>query len=118
MSLHMPMTDKTAKFINADRLATMKDGSIIINTARGGLVDEPAVADACRSGKLKGYGGDVLETEPMKSPHIFQELDNIIITPHVGSRTFESVERQAMRATQNIVNFLKGDSDFIQANKW
>ena len=118
VSLHMPMTDKTAKFINADRLATMKDGSIIINTARGGLVDEPAVADACRSGKLKGYGGDVLETEPMKSPHIFQELDNIIITPHVGSRTFESVERQAMRATQNIVNFLKGDSDFIQANKW
>ncbi|QNN22274.1 phosphoglycerate dehydrogenase [Planctomycetales bacterium ZRK34] len=118
VSLHMPMTDKTAKFINADRLATMKDGSIIINTARGGLVDEPAVADACRSGKLKGYGGDVLETEPMKSPHIFQELDNIIITPHVGSRTFESVERQAMRATQNIVNFLKGDSDFIQANKF
>jgi D-3-phosphoglycerate dehydrogenase len=118
VSLHMPMTEKTAQFINAERLATMKDGSIIINTARGGLIDEAAVADACRSGKLKGYGGDVLETEPMKAPHVFQELDNIIITPHVGSRTFESVERQAMRTTQNIVNYLKGDADYIQANKW
>ncbi|MEX0742176.1 MAG: NAD(P)-dependent oxidoreductase, partial [Phycisphaeraceae bacterium] len=74
-------------------------------------------ADACRSGKLGGYGTDVLEHEPMQTPHPFQDVDNIVVTPHVASRTFESVERQAVRATKNVVNFLKGESDFIQANK-
>ena len=81
-------------------------------------LNETDVADACRSGKLGGYGGDVLDHEPIQPPHPFMEIDNVLITPHVGSRTFESVERQAMRATLNIVNFLKGDKDFIQANKF
>jgi D-3-phosphoglycerate dehydrogenase len=52
----------------------------------------------------------------MKPPHIFQEIDNIIVTPHVGSRTFESVQRQGMRAAMNLVNFLKGEKDYVQAN--
>ena len=56
------------------------------------------------------------ETEPMKAPHIFQEISNIIITPHIGSRTNESVERQGLRAANNLVNFLKGEKDYIQAN--
>lgn len=118
VSLHMPATDETRHFINADRLKLMKDGAILINTARGTLINEQDVADACKSGKLKGYGTDVLHEEPIQTPHPFQSIDNILVTPHVGSRTFESVERQAMRATQNIVNFLSGDSDFIQANKF
>ncbi|MBI1371694.1 MAG: 3-phosphoglycerate dehydrogenase [Phycisphaera sp.] len=118
VSLHMPLTDETENFINADRIAKMKDGAIVINTARGGLIDEAAVAEACRSGKLYGYGGDVLVHEPIKAPHPFMDVDNILLTPHVGSRTLESVERQAVRATLNVVNFLKGDSDFIQANKF
>lgn len=117
VSLHMNLSDETRQFINAERIAMMKDGAMLINTARGGLIDEAAVADACRSGKLLGYGADVLDQEPMQPPHPFQEIDNILITPHVGSRTFESVERQAVRATLNIVNFLKGDPDYIQANK-
>ena len=96
----------------------MKDDAILINTARGGLIDEAAVAEACKSGKLGGYGGDVLCYEPMQAPHPFQQIDNILITPHVASRTLESVERQACRATNNIVNFLKGNEDYIQANKW
>ena len=54
--------------------------------------------------------------EPQKAPHVFQDVDNIIVTPHIGSRTFESVERQALRAVTNIVEFLKGGKDFIQAN--
>jgi len=94
----------------------MKNTAIVLNTARGGLVVEQDIADACKAGKLGGYGADVLEHEPMKPPHPFMEIDNIIITPHVGSRTFESVERQAMRATLNIVNYLNGEKDFIQAN--
>jgi D-3-phosphoglycerate dehydrogenase len=118
VSLHMNLTPENRGFINAERISRMKDGVIIINTARGGLVVEEDVAEACTSGKLGGYGADVLDTEPMIVPHIFQEIDNIIITPHVGSRTFESVERQAMRAVKNIVNFLMCDGDFIQANRF
>jgi len=118
ISLHMSLDETNRGFINKDRIALMKDGAVLINTARGGLINENDVADACRSGKLGGYGGDVLDHEPIQPPHPFMEIDNILITPHVGSRTFESVERQAMRATLNIVNFLKGDKDYIQANKF
>ena len=116
VSLHFNLTPDTRGFINQERLALMKDGAILINTARGGCVVEADVAQACKSGKLFGYGTDVLETEPMKSPHIFQEIDNIILTPHVGSRTYESVKRQGVRAANNLVNFLNGGKDYIQAN--
>ena len=118
ISLHMPATEETRGWLNAERIALCKDEAIIVNTARGTLVDESAVAEACRSGKLYGFGTDVMGQEPMVAPHPFQEIDNIIITPHVGSRTLESVERQAVRATQNIVNFLNGDEDYIQANEF
>jgi D-3-phosphoglycerate dehydrogenase / 2-oxoglutarate reductase len=118
VSLHMNLDETNRGFINKDRIALMKKGAMLINTARGGLINEADVAEACKSGKLGGYGGDVLDHEPIQPPHPFQEIDSILITPHVGSRTFESVERQAMRATQNIANFLKGDKDYIQANKF
>lgn len=118
ISLHMNLNDENRGFINRETIAKLKKGAIILNTARGGLVNEQDVADACRSGQLGGYAADVLDHEPIKPPHPFMDVDNIIITPHVGSRTFESVERQAMRATLNIVNYLKGDKDFIQANQF
>lgn len=118
VSLHMNLTDKNRGFINTRLINRMKDNAIIINTARGGLVNEEELAAACASGKLGGYGGDVVNKEPMVSPHPYQGVDNIVITPHVGSRTFESVERQAVRATLNIVNFLNGADDYIQANKF
>jgi len=94
----------------------MKEGAILVNTARGGLVVDQDVMDACKSGKLLGYGADVLDPEPMKVPHAFQDVDNILVTPHVGSRTNESVVRQGLRAANNLVNFLNGNADFIQAN--
>lgn len=118
VSLHMNLDENNRHFINKTRLATMKKGAYIINTARGGLVNEVDVAEACKSGQLGGYATDVLDQEPQPANHPFVGIDNIIVTPHVGSRTFESVERQAMRATLNIVNYLNGDKDFIQANKF
>jgi len=118
VTLHVDLSPEMRGFINKDRLAMMKDGAILINTARGGLVVEEDIAAACKSGKLRGYGTDVVDVEPMKTPHVFQEQDNIFVTPHIGSRTNESVERQGMRAAKNIVNFLSGDNDFIQANKF
>jgi D-3-phosphoglycerate dehydrogenase len=116
ISLHTNLTPETRGFINRQTIELMKDGAILVNTGRGGLVVEQDVADACRSGKLHGYGADVLETEPMKTPHPFQDVDNIIVTPHVGSRTNESVQRQGLRAANNLVNFLNGNGDYVQAN--
>jgi D-3-phosphoglycerate dehydrogenase len=116
VSLHFNLTPETRGFINKDRIAMMKDDAILINTARGGCVVEEDVAEACKGGKLWGYGADVLETEPMKTPHPFQFVDNIILTPHVGSRTYESVQRQGLRAVNNLVNYLNGKPDYIQAN--
>ena len=117
VSLHMGLTEANRGFINARTLATMKQGAYIINTARGGLVIEEDVAEACRSGHLAGYGTDVLDEEPMRAGHPFQSIDSILVTPHIGSRTYESVERQALRAVTNLVQFLTGGDDFIQANK-
>ncbi len=118
VSLHMSLDEKTRGVGNANLIAKMKRGSILINTARGGLVVEKDIAAACKSGQLLGYGADVLEKEPQPAEHMFREIDNIIITPHVGSRTFESVERQAMKALTNTLNFLRGDKDYVQANSW
>jgi D-3-phosphoglycerate dehydrogenase len=118
VSLHMHVTPETKGFINKHTLSAMQDGAILINTARGGLVNESDVADACRSGKLHGYGADVLDHEPIQAPHVFQDLGNIIITPHIGSRTNESVQRQGMRAALNLVNYLNGDKDYVQANSF
>jgi len=118
VSLHMNLTPENHHFINRNSIAKMKDTAILINTARGGLVCEADIAEACKTAKLGGYGADVLDHEPMRTPHPFQTIDNIMITPHIGSRTVESVGRQAMRATKNLVNFLAGDADYIQANKW
>jgi D-3-phosphoglycerate dehydrogenase / 2-oxoglutarate reductase len=114
----MNLTDENREYINKTTIATMKKGAMLINTARGGLVSEQDVADACKSGQLGGYATDVVGKEPMTRPHPFDGIDNIIITPHIASRTFESVERQAMRASTNIVEYLNGGTDYIQANKF
>jgi D-3-phosphoglycerate dehydrogenase / 2-oxoglutarate reductase len=122
VSLHMNLDQENRGLFNKDLLAKMKKGAYLINTARGGLVVENDIAEACKPKSqgglehLGGYGTDVLDKEPPAPDHPFREIDNIIVTPHVGSRTFESVERQAMRAVNNLVNFLKGHKDFIQAN--
>jgi D-3-phosphoglycerate dehydrogenase len=118
ITVHMNLSDDNRGFVNRSFISKLKKGAVIINTARGGLVNEADIAEACKSGQLGGYGADVLDIEPQKAPHIFQDIDNIIVTPHVGSRTFESVERQALRAVQNIVEFLKGGKDYIQANQF
>lgn len=118
ISLHMNLTPENRHFINRDRIATMKDGAFLINCARGGLVDEQAVAAACKEGKLGGYATDVLEHEPIKTPHPFQTIDNIIVTPHIGSRTFESVQRQAVMATENLLRVLRGEKPLAQANEF
>lgn len=117
VSIHMNLDERNRRFINRRTIAQMKDGAVIINCSRGGLVDEADVAAACRSGKLAGYGADVLEHEPIQTPHPFEKIDNILITPHIASRTYESVERQAVMATENLLRVLRDEAPLAQANK-
>jgi len=118
VSLHMNLNDENREWFNKERLATMRKGAYIVNCARGGLVHEEDIAASCKSGHLGGYATDVLEVEPMKVPHPFQGVANIIVTPHVGSRTFESVERQALMSTENLLRVLSGQAPLAQANSW
>lgn len=118
VSLHCFLDKNTHGMINAEKIAEMKDGVIVLNCARGELVDTNDIAAALASGKVGGYGADVLGEEPPAANHPLFTAPNCIITSHIASRTYESVERQALRATHNLINYLKGDSDFIQANKF
>jgi D-3-phosphoglycerate dehydrogenase len=118
VSLHTHVSGRTRGMINRETIGLMKPGALLINTARGALVVPEDVAEACRSGRLWGYAADVLEQEPMVAPHVFQGVENIIVTPHIGSRTNESVQRQGVRAALNLVNYLKGERDFVQANSF
>lgn len=118
LSLHMNLTAENREFINTARINTMKEGAMVVDCARGGLVNEADIAAACKAGRLYGYGTDVLEHEPIKAPHPFQDVDNIIVTPHIASRTFESVERQALMSTENLLRVLKGEKPLAQANSF
>jgi len=116
VSLHTKLTDATRNIIDAERIALMKDGAIIINTSRGELVDNAAIIAALKNEKLGGYAADVLDQEPPSPDHPLLNLPKCTITPHIGSRTFESVPRQALKATNNLINFLKGEGEIFQAN--
>ena len=87
ITLHVPLTDENFHMINAERIASMKDGAIIINTARGGLIDDHALCEAVRMGKLSGAGLDGVENEPLKPDDELLTTPNIIVTPHVGGGT-------------------------------
>ena len=116
ISLHTNLTEETRDMICEDTIKYMKDGATLINCGRGELTNSRDIAAALESGKLGGYGADVLDQEPPAEDHPLLGAKNCIITPHVGSRTFESVQRQAFMATQNLVNLLKGEKALAQVN--
>ncbi len=118
VSLHCFLDENTRGMINREKIAEMKDGVIVLNCARGELVETDDIRDALVSGKVGGYGADVLDEEPPRAGHPLFTAPNCVITSHIASRTYESVERQAMRATHNLIHFLKGDPDYIQANRF
>ncbi len=108
LSLHCPLTDSTRHFINADTLAKMKPSAILINTGRGPLVDEDALADALNKGKLRGAGVDVLSCEPPTIDNPLLYARNCYTTPHLGWATFEARQRLMDIAVANIANFIEG----------
>lgn len=106
VSLHCPLTAQNANMINATSLASMRDGAIVVNTARGGLIDEAALADALRSGKLRGAGLDSFQVEPFTPGHAFTSLPNVVLTPHVGGVTADAYIGMGTGAAQNILDEL------------
>lgn len=116
ISPHTKLNASTKHIINAERIALMKDGSWIVNTGRGELADPAAILAALDSGKLAGYGTDVMEQEPPDENDPLLSHPKAIVTAHIGSRTFESVPRQAMKALTNLTNFLNGKGEVFCAN--
>lgn len=110
VSLHVPATPETNNIMNAETLARMKDGAMLINTARGTLVDEQAVVDALRSGKLAGFAADVVSEEPMRpdNPLLQAKGENIIVTPHIAWATHEARERLLATVAANVGAFVEG----------
>ena len=108
VSLHCPLTDLTAGIINAGSLAKMKDGAILINTARGPLVDEQAVAEALRGGKLRGFAADVISAEPMLDTNPLLGAPNCILTPHIAWAPLEARKRIMACTQRSIEGFLAG----------
>lgn len=106
ISLNLSLSKGTEYIINSEALSVMRNGVIIINTSRDGLVDQKIILEGVKSGKIKGYLTDVLEEEPMVKDHPFLKHDNIFITPHIGSRTYENVVNQGTMAVENLLKYL------------
>ena len=111
VSCHVPATEMTRRFFNAEAFSAMKDGSFFINTSRGTVVDEGALYDALKGGKLRGAALDVFENEPYVPVDPQRDLrtcDNLIITPHIGSNTDAANEAMARESLRNVLDFLAG----------
>ena len=106
VSLHCPLTDANRHLINATRLAAMRPRAILINTARGGLIDEAALVAALERGTIAGAGLDCFSPEPPGGDTPLARLPNVVMTPHVGANTIEAAERVGLRAIQQAVDVL------------
>ncbi|HAD58680.1 MAG TPA: hypothetical protein DCG12_05520 [Planctomycetaceae bacterium] len=109
VSLHCPLTDQTNSLINSDTLSRMKPRSILINTARGGLVDETALEAALASGQLRGAGLDCLRKEPAAAGHPLFRFENVVFTPHIASADWKSQHDMAVEAAQCIAQLYQGE---------
>ncbi|SFP89346.1 hydroxyacid dehydrogenase [Variovorax sp. 770b2] len=107
VSLHVPLVDGTRNLFNAARIAAMKGGAVLINTSRGGIVDEAAVALALREGRLGGAALDVFDAEPLAASAHFEGCPNLLLTPHIAGVTAESNERVSSLIAQKVLEALE-----------
>jgi D-3-phosphoglycerate dehydrogenase / 2-oxoglutarate reductase len=116
ISLHTNLTPQTKDMINAASIAKMKKGVLILNCARGEVVNTSDMIAGLKSGQVGGYGTDVLDQEPPPPDHPLLQLPNVVCTPHVASRTYESVVRQATTSVKNLLLAMKGEKPIAQVN--
>ena len=116
ITIHLPLNGDTKNFISQTELNLMRKNSILVNTSRGGIVNENDLCIALESKKIQGAGMDVFVSEPPESNHPFFKLDNILLTPHNAALTLECRERMSLEASQNIVFFLKNMSELNVEN--
>lgn len=108
LSLHVPLSDRTRGLIGAEQLAQLPTDAIVLNTARGEIIDEPALVGALRSGHLFAAGLDTTWTEPMEQRNPLLTCPNVVVTPHVGGSTPAALEAMALAAAQNVLGYLDG----------
>ncbi len=106
LSLHCPLTPATRGLIGAREIGLLQAGSIVINTARGGLIDEGALAEALRAGRLSGAGLDTFDEEPLRADHPLAALPNVVMTPHMGGSTDAALEAVAVVAAKHALAVL------------
>jgi len=106
ISLHCPLTPENLEMVNAHTLRACKHGVLLVNTARGGLVDEAALLDAMRSGQVAAAGLDSFAVEPMPAPHPFHGQPNIVLSPHIGGVTGDAYINMGVGAAQNVLAVL------------
>lgn len=109
LCLHLPLTEETRHLIDREAIARMPEGAIIINAARGGIIDEAAAYEALKSGHLGGLGLDAFEQEPPAGSPLF-ELPNVVVTPHTGAHTKEATDNMAAAAIRNLITVLSGEN--------
>ena len=108
ITLHAPNTPATFHLLNAERFAAMKSNAIVVNTARGQLIDESALIEALQTGQIAGAGLDVFDVEPLSQDSPLCRLDNVILAPHVAGVSSEAVERMITDGAQNVIDVLSG----------
>jgi (S)-sulfolactate dehydrogenase len=111
VTLHVPLVDATRGLFNAQRIAAMKKGAVLINTSRGQVVDAPAVAASLRAGHLGGAALDVFDTEPLPANPAFQDCPNLLLTPHISGVSAESNERVSSMIADEVIAFLARASE-------
>jgi glyoxylate reductase len=109
ISIHVPLTEKTKHMFSTQEFKKMKHTAILINTARGPVVDEAALAEALKEGRIRGAALDVFEEEPNIHPELIKLNENVVLTPHIGSASIETRRRMAKMAALNMVEGLKGN---------
>ncbi|MBA3253085.1 MAG: 3-phosphoglycerate dehydrogenase [Burkholderiaceae bacterium] len=109
VTLHLPLTAETRHLIGADEIARMKRGAYLVNTARGGLVDEPALVAALESGHLAAAALDVFETEPLPAGHLLTRLKNVVLTPHISAGTRDALQTKMRALFSNVQRFYRGE---------
>ena len=113
VTLHVPLTPSTERMIGAREMAMMKPGAILVNTARGRVVDEAALVEALRSGRIAGAGLDVFEHEPLPADSPLRSLDNVLLTPHIAFLTEESMDECTYVTVRNIEQFAAGQPENV-----